>query len=244
MVNLKPITTACRLYGQSFYALLPFSLIFVILLHLMHMPFLHNEVVFLGVLTLPVFIGWLLMLDNARQGKSYSVIEIIDLILSKFLSLIAVFFSMLLIPSIILCVGIMIALFLEMKNVDPTGILLFRIFIGLCIVITMVPKSMAPLLIFTDFLDPNAALEKSEELVKAHFINTLFYELYAIAFFGLLLTASSWLPWLIPGLPLSPLALSLGCEGLTALLGPWSIALWLGQLSFLQTTSSSTSSTS
>lgn len=239
MINLKSITTACRLYGQSFFRLLPFSFIFVILLRLMHMPLLQNGTILLGVLTLPVFISWIMVLNGTHQGKPCSLIQIISTILDKFVSLMGVFFSMLLIPAIILCGAIIVGLFLESKKIDATAILFFRIFIGLTLFTTLISKSMAPLLIFTESLDPNSALEKSETLVDPYFIKTFLYELCAIAFFGLLLSSSSWLPWLIPALSTLPsIALNLGSEVLTALLAPWSIALWLAQLNALQTSSS------
>lgn len=240
MVNLKPITTACHLYGQSFTALLPFSLVFAILLGLMHLPLFQNWGIFLGVLTLPVFIGWIMVLHAAQQGKPYSLLQIVDAILDKFISLMGVFFSMLLIPSIILCGGIIVGLLLESKKVDPTAILFFRIFIGLSLFTALISKSMAPLLIFTESLDPNSALEKSETLVHPHFVKTFFYMLYAIVFFGLLLTLAHWLPWLIPSLKTLPsIILNLCSAALAAVVGPWSIALWLAQLSDLQASSSS-----
>ena len=236
MVDLKVITTACRLYRQSFWSMLPFGLAIAGLLLLIHLPQLANVKVFLMVLCIPLMMAWIIVCDEINKQKKPNFLDIVSILIEKFPSLIGTWANMLFIPIIIAVVGIALIFclaYLKLPSIFVTGLFCL---LGLIIFAMLVPKWMAMLLIFTDSLDANSSIEQSETLVKKHYLKTFLLIGYGLLYFGLLLTMATWLPFLIPSIKTLDLFWLQGLSALlTGVLGPWFVALWIAHLNALRT---------
>lgn len=238
-------TTACHLYTQSLLNVLPVSISFALILHLIqngaqYLPDAWKSLtlsisMFLGVLTLPLLSGFIIVIDRVSKGHPVKLKDDLLEILQRFPSLMATLVSMLLIPAIIFAIAVGIQLYLLGTHAAPVIIIVFRVMIGLVIFAAFTPKLFSPFLVFTHSLDSNSALEMSELLVKGSFVKTFLYGLYGLVFFGLLLTLSTWLPYLVPSTKeiSVPLLQSIG-QILVAILGSWSFALWMTLLADAQ----------
>lgn len=239
----------CRLYNKSLFATLPFSilavLLFDIFLRLQHwLPmFQKSSLLPLGmigaILCLPIIpVIWLIQIA-VRQKQPITYRTFFLLAYQRLLGLFGCLISMLLLPMVVLGLLLMGAMGVwywvsTQANphtwawlFEPFGLYGFKIGVGFILMAVINAKLLAPLLIFTDNLDPESALIKSSALIKPQQFRAYLYHLYGflilvfayqlptlILMFLPQLTVAYWVPMLISDL-------------LVGLLLPWTLSLWL-----------------
>src|SRR4029079_5121480 len=102
--------------------------------------------------------------------------------------------------------------------------------VAIAIFASLVPKILAPILVFVDLKDANESSENSSVLVKDFYLRTFFLAGYA----WLLIIALALLPNLIKLVGFSAWWVEEVFQVLFILLGPWSFALLLVQKYDLQ----------
>lgn len=238
--GLNLITTACHLYRQSLWRILPLSIAFAVIMHLFqdgHSYFpeaiqakFHAISMFLIVFTLPILAGYIVVIDLVSKGKTFTYSDVIAKVVQGFVALMAVLISMLLIPAIIFAVITGIHLIMLSTHTNFLNIYVYRTLLAVVVYFFFTSKIYAPVLVFTDNLDSNSALDLSDTLVKGDFLKTFLYSLYGGAFFVAILTFSLWLPLIIPTAHLNPLLIDVLGQIIVAVLGSWTFALWLTML--------------
>lgn len=236
--------TTYRLYCRTIRATIGLTATLALSMHLVFNPayfpptwqsLQRSLMTFWLALVLIVFCSGIIVIDNLAKAKNLSIFEMGYLLLERFTSFMGTLFSSVLVPAIIFIIGIVVEIILHHPSVPPLSIIPWRLFVGLIIIASVTSKFFSLLLVFTERLDTNTALEKSQILVKNNFGKTYFVILIGLLYFGLLATLTQWFPRLFPaltGIPAEGFALI--SQLLFALTGSWPLVLWLSHLYTLQ----------
>lgn len=244
--NDQLIKTACRLYRQSLLAVLPLSLLAVVIYYAIcfgdqylpqqWMAYYKQLAMFASLVLLPLLAMMVSIMDHTGKGLSFSYGSIIGFTLQRFLSLLGALLSLLLLPLIILACGIALYLFLGIQKTPEIVLFIVRIFILLAIFATLMTKIFAPILVITHEQDANNAIEYSSKLVKGSYWRTLIFTLYAILWIAFLVALPRLSYYYFPAYVQKFPFWQLQAAGLflLALLGPWSLSFMIAQQYNLQ----------
>lgn len=249
-------STTCKLYYKSLKSTLPVSFIavfiFVVLFHLNALfPKLQNiamrgpgglgigELAMISAILLLPWLGviWLIQIQYVAK-KPISYPHLFSVAYQRLLALLGCLISLCLLPAIVL--GVLIVshiLFLAWAKTgspqwfallnNPLHLLMQKIALGLLLLAILSNKLFAPLLVFSDELNAESAIELSPVLVKHHAIKTYFYHLYGIAIIVLAYALPQIIQYFAPQLKWPPI-ITLGISiVLVALLLPWTLSFWL-----------------
>ncbi len=239
--NNALIRHTCHLYRLSLIRVLPLSLLMIAIYHLLlfgknYIPALyqarfHQLMMFIVLLALPLFSMIVLLILQIGEQKSPSYLSAIKTSLNKFLSLVGCLISMILLPLIVLTVGI-ICYFLIGHFFSPLPIIVFAILeaiIGLGIFLALIPKIIAPILLFSEDKDANSAVEAAEQSTKMAFGRTILWMFYGFALLGFIAISPGIFGLLFKKTALNPMILEWVAEGVLVIILPWVMALWVMQ---------------
>lgn len=235
--GLQLFGTACKLYRVSFIKLMPLTITLALIMHLFQNGYAYFPPIiqaqytgicmFLIVFSLPVLAGYIVAIDSIAKGKPFSYEDIALTTIKNFTGLMGVLISMLLIPAIIFAVITAIHLLILNAMLPLLNVYVYRTFLALIIYATFTSKIYAPVLVLTESLDVNSALEKSDSLVKGKYLTTLLYSVYGGAFFTAILTFSLWSPLFIPMLQTNPFLGDILGQIAVVIFSSWSFCLWV-----------------
>lgn len=232
---------ACRLYRASFTRVLPFSIPFAVLIHFVqdghhYVPLAWQKQyqglsMFFAVLSLPLLAGVIIRIDEVAKRKTVSLSDTLSLLFNRFITLIAVLVSMILLPAIVFLIGFIIEFVLLGMKAPLLVINLWRIFLCFALFASITPKLFSIFLVFTEDLDANSALEKSDKLTKGVFFQTFLIGLQGVLFLILIFSFASLSVWLVPALKAVPrILLDVIGQAIVAFTLAWSFALWMTQM--------------
>ena len=236
--NDNVIKITCKLYRQSLVKILPISIALVALyafvrfgiyLYPPKFAHLHSQIgIFAVVLFLPITGTLFYALDLIGKSAPFSYSKVIIYTIQRFLALAGCFFSMLLLPVIILgaCAGVYF--YLGMNDINMLIIFGWAGISALLVFAFCIPKVFAPILVFSDMLGANESIDESARLVKGNFARSMMFCLLA----GLILFFCASISYLLisyfPTLKAMPQILMEGIAiVLLAFIGPWCFALLL-----------------
>jgi len=190
----------------------------------------HQQISVVLLIILPALLGLIFkIMDNIAKGHSFAYGQLFIFGCERFLSLIGCLLSMLLLPAITLgaCIGIYFVL-----KINHFSSLFLLSWMGISVLIlfaAFVKNIFAPLLVFTDQLDANSALDKSNMLTKG-----VFFSVYIISFLAILtLFLLAYLPSLVfhffphAVLNIPDILLSIFSTLFLIFFGPWAFAILL-----------------
>lgn len=242
----------CGLYRKSLFATLPISVIGVLLfdtfLRLQYwLPILQKSILtpfgIMGALLCLPLIPTIWLIQTATiENQAVTTGTFLLMSYQRILALLGCLVSLLLIPAIafgiLLVTYLVIWQWMVMKGYQaelqwlfsPICFFVIKVLVGFILLATVNTKSLAPLLLFKDNLDPDPAMDKSETLIAHHNIKTYLFNLFGI----LILVFAYQLPQLIlsfcPTLSVPHWAPVIASDLLVGILLPWTLSLWLMQL--------------
>jgi hypothetical protein len=230
------IRHTCKLYGLSLLKVLPLSLSVVVIYHLVRFGEIYfgqsqQLIMFIAILCLPLFSAMVVLILQVGEEKSLSLKSLFMPPLQRFLSLLACLVSMILVPLIVALVGV-VGYFLMghfFTKLPAEVFFLLKILIGLAVFFVLLPKIFAPILLFSESLEVNTALDTSEELVKMQYARTLIFTLYGLSLLWFIAILPTLFQFYFKKVALSSLVLELMAEGLLVLILPWVITLFVMQ---------------
>lgn len=234
--NDEVIRTTCKLYALSIFKISPISLTLILVInfflfgeHLFpaHYAYLHAQVaIFVAVSFLPLSATLCYALEKIGKNEPISYGNLIVYMMQRFIPLAGCFFSMLLIPALVM--GVCAAIYFFLDYLKAPAVVLFACtgISFLLVFAVIVSNLMAPILVFTDNFGANESIDENERLIKGNYLRNLVFCLLAglilllfsvfsyllVSYFPILRSQPAYIPYLIG-------------QVLLLFIGPWSFAL-------------------
>ena len=239
--NNTLIRHTCRLYRLSLLKVLPVSILMIAIYHLClfgknYIPTdtqakFHQLMMFIALFSLPLFSTIVILMLEIGEQKASSYRNAIHTSLLKFLSLVGCLISMILLPIIVLTIGIICFLLIGrfVPGVPVIVYAILEILIGFAVFLAMVPKIIAPILIFSENKDANAAVDAAEQSIKMAFARTLLWTFYGLGLLGFITILPRIFQHFFNKSSLNSMIPEAIAEVLLILILPWVIALMVMQ---------------
>lgn len=216
-----------HLYKISFLPVLPLSIIATALTYFIccgksTLPLTwqnyYLKIAMAGVIVLIVLAGMIFkLMDNIAKDNKISYLSLLTFMGEKFLSYIGGILSTLLFPVIVLGIGTGLYFFLfysliHDKNIANLAIysLIAKLVIAVCVLAVWIPKIFTPILVMSDGLDANGAIEESARLVKNKYLGSFVHVLCALALMVICVILFSLIPQnILVYIPLALLCISI-----------------------------------
>lgn len=185
-------------------------------------------VMVLAIVLLPLMGMYFTEIHHRIESQAIHFFQILGYVCSRFLSLIGTFISISLLPMFILLLSIG-AYFLLLFIKIPVQIFFFAPWVLFALLLlSIIPKLFSVVLVFTEKLDANSAIEKSITMVKGYYWRTVLYALFAISillFIGNFEAMGVFYFTALKSIPTWWFDVAMGIALFFAL--PWSCSLWV-----------------
>lgn len=214
MPHSSVIANTWQLYRASFLKTLPISLCCTAIycfiryaprLFPQQAPTLIDISIVLGILSFPLLMALIWVINHIYNNIPYHYRELPEILFDRFLSECGVIISLLLFPALIIVLGIVGYLFIgTQKSCPPACLNLLLngwcILVAWLVLVVSVTKLFAPVLVITDKMGANEAIETSIKYVKGYYWRILVHSTISLAGLGVILLFPALLIVYLPAL--------------------------------------------